>query len=72
MKTTHDFLEAFTDTVAGTLIGVPINFVLAWFAIEYSWSAIEITLYFTATFFALSVYRKMKIRKYFRDRFESI
>ena len=64
-----DFLEAFTDTVAGTLIGVPINFVLAWFAVRNEWTPIEITLYFTVTFFALSVYRKMRIRKYFREHY---
>ena len=70
MKTTLDFKEAFTDTVAGTFIGVPINFVLASIAVNLDWSALEITVYFTATFFALSVYRKMRIRRFFRERYE--
>lgn len=71
MKTTLDFKEAFTDTVAGTLIGVPINFVLASIAVNLDWSALEITVYFTATFFALSVYRKMRIRRFFRERYST-
>ena len=66
-----EFKEAFTDTVAGTIMGVPINFVLASIAVNLDWSAIEITLYFTLTFFAISVYRKMRIRRYFRERYES-
>lgn len=66
-----EFKEAFTDTVAGTIMGVPINFVLASIAVNLEWSAIEITLYFTLTFFAISVYRKMRIRRYFRERYES-
>ena len=66
-----EFKEAFTDTVGGTIMGVPINFVLASIAVNLDWSAIEITLYFTLTFFAISVYRKMRIRRFFRERYES-
>lgn len=62
------FVEAFTDTTFATFITVPINFLLALVAIEYSWSATEITVYFTSVFFIIAVYRKYRVRLYFASR----
>jgi ABC-type bacteriocin/lantibiotic exporter with double-glycine peptidase domain len=70
MKTTLEFKEAILNTLLATTIGVPINFVLASIAVHLQWTAIEITIYFTLTFFWISVYRNMRIRRFFRENYE--
>jgi hypothetical protein len=57
--------EAFVDTIVGTFLNVPINFLLAVAAVHYAWSPLEITFYFTSIFFLIAIYRKYKIRLYF-------
>lgn len=59
------FKEAFTDTFLATFITVPINYVLAFVAVYYSWTPLEITVYFTTVFFIIAVYRKYRVRLYF-------
>jgi len=65
-----DFKEAFTDTIIGTCFSVPINYALAFIAVKYQWSPLEITIYFTSVFFSIAIYRKVKIRRYFRVKYE--
>jgi len=61
-------IESMTDTLIATLYSFPVNFILASIAVKYSWSPIEITIYFTSIFFVIAVYRKTKIRLYFESR----
>jgi len=59
------FKESVADTAFATVINIPINFMLAWLAIQRDWNATEITFYFTGIFFAIAVYRKYRVRLYF-------
>lgn len=66
----RDFKEAFIDTFLGTCFSVPINYLLAFIAVKYQWTPLEITVYFTSVFFVIAIYRKIKIRRYFRVKYE--
>ena len=65
MKTKSALKEAVLDTSLATIMNVPLNFLLAWYAVEAEWSALEMTIYFTATFFFIAVARKTYLRLYF-------
>ena len=60
--------ESVLDTLFATVLNIPINFVLAYIAVQNNWSATEITFYFTGIFFLIAVYRKYKIRLYFENK----
>jgi ABC-type bacteriocin/lantibiotic exporter with double-glycine peptidase domain len=62
------FKESLTDTTFATFINIPINFVLALLAVEYAWTATQITFGFTAIFFIIAVYRKYRVRLYFAKK----
>ena len=68
MKTRSALKEAVLDTSLATVMNVPLNFLLAWYAVEAGWGAWEMTLYFTATFFFIAVARKTYLRLYFDKR----
>ena len=60
--------ESVLDTLFATALNIPINFVLAYIAVQNNWTATEITFYFTGIFFLIAVYRKYKIRLYFENK----
>lgn len=60
--------EAVADTVFATIINIPINFGMAYIAVKYSWTPLEITVYFTAVFCVIAIYRKYRMRLYFAAR----
>ena len=60
--------ESVLDTLFATALNIPINFVRAYIAVQQSWSATQITFYFTGIFFLIAVYRKYKIRLYFENK----
>lgn len=60
--------EAVLDTSLATVMNVPLNFILAWYAVEAEWNAIQMTIYFTACFFFIAVARKTYLRLYFDKR----
>ena len=64
----HAVVESMTDTLIATVYSVPVNYILAFIAVKYSWTPLEITIYFTSIFFIIAVYRKTKIRLYFESR----
>ena len=62
------FKESLVDTTFATVINIPINFVLAYLAVEYAWTPTQITFGFTSIFFIIAVYRKYRVRLYFAAR----
>lgn len=62
------FKESLTDTTFATVINIPINFVLAYLAVEYAWTPTQITFGFTSIFFIIAVYRKYRVRLYFAKK----
>lgn len=60
--------ESVLDTLFATVLNIPINFVLAYIAVQQQWTATQITFYFTGIFFLIAVYRKYKIRLYFENK----
>lgn len=62
--------EAFVDTALGTLVNVPLNYVLVYLAFSNEWSPLLTTLIFTCTFFTLGITRKVLLRLSFQKRLE--
>lgn len=60
--------EAVFDTSLATVMNVPLNFLLAAYAIHAEWTAIEMTIYFTLTFYTIAVARKTYIRLWYDKR----
>lgn len=67
MKRKH-WEEAIVDTTLATLINIPINYVLLEFVFEMKWSAAVATLFITAVFMFISVFRKVYISKYYERK----
>lgn len=67
MKRKH-WEEAIADTIIATLINIPINYVLLEFVFEMKWSAAVATLFITAVFMFISVFRKVYISKYYERK----
>jgi riboflavin transporter FmnP len=64
--------EAVVDTIIGTLIMAPLNFIVIYVCLELlSFNALQITIATTSTLFLIAVARKAYVRLYFEKRYES-
>ena len=57
--------ESVSDTVLGTVVNFPLNYILIAFCLSMSMTAIEMTIFMTSILFVLAVIRKYYIRVYF-------
>lgn len=57
--------ESFSDTVLGTLVNFPLNYVLIAFCLSIEMSAFTMTVFMTAILFILAVTRKYFVRVHF-------
>lgn len=64
----HAFKEAATDTFLGSLINVPLNFIMVSIAFHYEWTAAVTTVVMTTVFTCIALIRKMSIRMHFAKR----
>jgi uncharacterized integral membrane protein len=60
------FKESFSDTVLGTLVNFPMNFLLISFAFHVKMNAFETTLFCTSILFLFAVARKYMVRLHFK------
>jgi hypothetical protein len=60
--------ESFSDTVLGTFINFPVNFILIAFCLEMEMQALTMTVFMTSILFILAVGRKYYMRIYFEKR----
>lgn len=60
--------ESFSDTVLGTFINFPVNFILIAFCLKMEMGALSMTVFMTSILFILAVCRKYYIRIYFEKR----
>ena len=58
--------EATSDTVIGTLINFPLNFLIIYICLQLNFNALQITISCTAVLFFIAVLRKAAIRLYFQ------
>ena len=64
--------EAVVDTIIGTLIMAPLNYIVIWVCLEVlSFNALQIAIATTTTLFLIAVVRKAYVRLYFEKRYES-
>lgn len=63
------FKEAVTDTAIGSVINVPLNFIMISLAFYWSLTALETTIFMTCVFTVLAIVRKMYIRLHFHKRY---
>jgi hypothetical protein len=62
------FKESFSDTVLGTFVNFPLNYVLIAFCLSVEMSALAMAVFMTSILFTLAVARKYYIRIYFDKR----
>tara|TARA_R110000868_G_scaffold36840_1_gene130343 strand:+ start:628 stop:855 length:228 start_codon:yes stop_codon:yes gene_type:complete len=62
------FKESFSDTVLGTFVNFPLNYVLIAFCLSVEMSALSMAVFMTSILFILAVTRKYYIRIYFDKR----
>jgi len=62
------FKEATFDTLIASFINIPLNFVLVSIALYHEFSPIEMTLFFTAVFSIVAIWRKTMVRLHFQKR----
>ena len=60
--------ESFSDTVLGTLVNFPLNYVLIAFCLSIEMSAFTMAIFMTAILFVLAVTRKYFVRIHFSKR----
>ena len=64
--------EAVADTIIGTLIMAPLNFIIIYVCLEVlAFNALQITIACTSILFLIAVARKATVRLYFEKRYES-
>jgi len=64
--------EAITDTLLGTLIMLPLNYLIIYICLDLlSFNAFQITITSTGTLFFVAVFRKAYIRLYFEKKNEA-
>ena len=64
--------EAITDTILGTAIMFPLNFLVVYICLNLlSFNALEITIASTVTLFFVAVWRKATVRLYFEKKYET-
>jgi hypothetical protein len=59
------FKEAVADTAIGSIINVPMNFVMISIAFYYELTAMQTTIFMTTVFTIFAIVRKMTIRLHF-------
>lgn len=57
--------EATSDTILGTFINFPLNFLIIYVCLQLNFNALQITIACTAVLFFIAVLRKAAIRLYF-------
>lgn len=62
--------ESFLDTLVGTLINVPINYVLLELVFKWEWDAITATIFMTSVFTVIALIRKVWVRRVFWGKYE--
>lgn len=60
--------ESLSDTVLGTMVNFPLNYVLIAFCLSLEMGALEMTIFMTSILFILAVGRKYYMRLYFAKR----
>lgn len=64
--------EAVTDTVLGTAIMFPLNFLVVYITLDLlSFNSFQITLSSTITLFFVAVWRKATVRLYFEKKYDT-
>ena len=64
--------EAVTDTVLGTAIMFPLNFLVVYITLDLlSFNSFQITISSTITLFFVAVWRKATIRLYFEKKYDA-
>lgn len=63
------FKEACADTALGSVINVPLNFVMISVAFYYEWSAAVTTAFMTAIFTVVAITRKYILRTHFQKKY---
>ena len=64
--------EAITDTLLGTLIMFPLNFLIVYICLDLlSFNAFQITIATTSILFFVAVWRKATIRLYFEKKYDT-
>ena len=60
--------ESMSDTLFGTAINFPLNYVMVAFCLTMGMSAIQMTIFMTSCLFVLAVIRKYYVRVWFDKR----
>jgi len=60
--------ESLSDTVLGTMVNFPLNYVLIAFCLSVEMEALEMTIFMTSILFILAVGRKYYMRLYFAKK----
>ena len=60
--------ESLSDTVLGTMVNFPLNYVLIAFCLSLEMGALEMTIFMTSILFILAVGRKYYMRLYFAKK----
>ena len=60
--------ESFSDTLLGTLVNFPLNYILIAFCLSMSMTAMEMTIFMTSILFVLAVIRKYYVRIFYAKR----
>ena len=64
----HAFRESFSDTIIGTFINFPLNYVMVVFCLWMEMGALLMTVFMTSILFILAVARKYFVRLHFAKR----
>ena len=62
------FKESFSDTILGTIVNFPLNYVMVLFCLWMEMGALLMTVCMTSVLFFLAVARKYYVRIYFDRR----
>lgn len=71
LRVKRAFKEAITDTLVGTVINFPINYLILLICLQLSFSTFETTITLTSIMFVIAVARKMAIRLWFERKNET-
>ena len=61
-------IESFNDTVLGTLINFPLNYLMVVFCLWMEMEALTMTIFMTSILFTLAVIRKYYVRVYYIEK----
>lgn len=60
--------ESFSDTIFGTAINFPLNYVMVAFCLSMEMGALQMTIFMTSCLFVLAIVRKYYVRVWFDKR----